>query len=273
MPNTTSSRYVDLSHTIEHGMVTYKAFPGPVIWDFMSREASKKFYAEGTSFQIGKIEMIANTGTYVDSPFHRFENGRDISEMPVEKFADLSAVVVRVNNMTGRAVDRDAFLKTDVRGKAVLVHTGWARHWRTEQYLEGHTFLTEAAAVHLKEQGAVFVGIDSMNIDDTSGYPARAYRSARSGDSGRRAPPTTSGPPPVLSISLSDDSFSAFASNFAGAQRSFSFSTHFGSRYMVKIVIAPLPERSSARSATGQHFRLAASSNSGRCSSRKLFRL
>jgi arylformamidase len=169
MPNTTSSRYVDLSHTIEHGMVTYKGFPGPVICDFMSREASKKFYAEGTSFQIGKIEMIANTGTYVDSPFHRFENGKDISEMPVEKFADLSAVVVRVNNMTGRAVDRDAFLKTDVRGKAVLVHTGWARHWRTEQYLEGHTFLTEAAAVHLKEQGAVFVGIDSMNIDDTSG--------------------------------------------------------------------------------------------------------
>jgi arylformamidase len=169
MPNTTSSRYVDLSHTIEHGMVTYKGFPGPVICDFMSREASKKFYAEGTSFQIGKIEMIANTGTYVDSPFHRFENGKDISEMPVEKFADLSAVVVRVNNMTGRAVDRDAFLKTDVRGKAVLIHTGWARHWRTEQYLEGHTFLTEAAAVHLKEQGAVFVGIDSMNIDDTSG--------------------------------------------------------------------------------------------------------
>jgi arylformamidase len=169
MPNTTSSRYVDLSHTIEHGMVTYKGFPGPVICDFMSREASKKFYAEGTSFQIGKIEMIANTGTYVDSPFHRFENGKDISEMPVEKFADLPAVVVRVNNMTGRAVDRDAFLKTDVRGKAVLVHTGWARHWRTEQYLEGHTFLTEAAAVHLKEQGAVFVGIDSMNIDDTSG--------------------------------------------------------------------------------------------------------
>jgi kynurenine formamidase len=150
-------------------MVTYKGFPGPIICDFMSREASKKFYAEGTSFQIGKIEMIANTGTYVDSPFHRFENGKDISEMPVEKFADLSAVVVRVNNMTGRAVDRDAFLKTDVRGKAVLVHTGWARHWRTEQYLEGHTFLTEAAAVHLKEQGAVFVGIDSMNIDDTSG--------------------------------------------------------------------------------------------------------
>jgi arylformamidase len=169
MSNTTSSRYVDLSQTIEHGMVTYKGFPGPVICDFMSREASKKFYAEGTSFQIGKIEMIANTGTYVDSPFHRFENGKDISEMPVEKFADLSAVVVRVNNMTGRAVDRDAFLKTDVRGKAVLVHTGWARHWRTEQYLEGHTFLTEAAAVHLKEQGAVFVGIDSMNIDDTSG--------------------------------------------------------------------------------------------------------
>ena len=83
MPNTTSSRYVDLSHTIEHGMVTYKGFPGPVICDFMSREASKKFYAEGTSFQIGKIEMIANTGTYVDSPFHRYAHGKDLSELIV----------------------------------------------------------------------------------------------------------------------------------------------------------------------------------------------
>jgi len=131
MPET-RTRYVDLSHTIEHGMITYKGFPTPVICDFMSREASKKFYAEGTSFQIGKIEMIANTGTYVDSPFHRFEDGKDISELPIDKLADLPAVVVRADKMAGPAVDRDAFLQVDVRGKAVLVHTGCARHWRTE---------------------------------------------------------------------------------------------------------------------------------------------
>ena len=163
------SRFVDLSHTVEDGMITYKGLPGPVICDFMSREASKKIYDEGTTFQIGKIEMVANTGTYVDSPFHRFENGNDLSELPLEKLADLPAVVVRAKDTKERAVDRDAFLSLDVRGKAVLVHTGWAQHWRTAQYLEGHKFLTEAAAVYLKEQGATMVGIDSLNIDDISG--------------------------------------------------------------------------------------------------------
>jgi kynurenine formamidase len=163
------ARYVDLSHTIEHGMITYKGFPGPVICDFMSREASKKFYAEGTSFQIGKIEMIANTGTYVDSPFHRFVEGKDISELPIEKLADLPAVVVRASHLEGRAVDVDTFRGIDVSGKAALVHTGWALHWGTSQYLDGHKFLTEDAAVYLKQQGAALVGIDSMNIDDTSG--------------------------------------------------------------------------------------------------------
>lgn len=163
------TRYVDLSHTIEHGMITYKGFPGPVICDFMSREASKKLYAEGTSFQIGKIEMIANTGTYVDSPFHRFADGKDISELPIEKLADIPAVVVRAHSSADCAVDRDAFLGIDVRGKAVLVHTGWAAHWGTEEYLSGHHFLTEAAAVYLQKEGAALVGIDSMNIDDTSG--------------------------------------------------------------------------------------------------------
>lgn len=162
-------QYVDLSHTIEHGMITYRNFPGPVICDFMSREASKEVYDEGTSFQIGKIEMIANTGTYVDSPFHRFENGKDISELPLEKLADLPGLVVRCDPGPDRAVDLKVFRGIDVRGKAVLVNTGWARHWRTDQYFESHPFLTEDAAVYLRDEGAVLVGIDSMNIDDTSG--------------------------------------------------------------------------------------------------------
>ena len=163
------SRFIDLSHTITEGLITYKGFPAPLICDYMSREASKRFYTEGTSFQIGKIEMVANTGTYLDSPFHRFQEGKDISELDLSGLADLEAVVVRAEGMSGRAVDRPTFVPIDVTGKAVLVHTGWAKHWATDQYFEGHSFLTEAAALYLKEQGAVLVGIDSLNIDDISG--------------------------------------------------------------------------------------------------------
>ena len=157
---------VDLSHTVVHGMITYNGLAAPLICDFLSREASKKFYAKGTSFQIGKIELVANTGTYVDSPFHRFEHGNDLSELTLEQLADLDGVVVRVEDTNGRAVDRDRFTHIDVRGKAVLVHTGWARHWGTDQYFERHTFLNEAAALYLRDQGAILVGIDSYNIDD-----------------------------------------------------------------------------------------------------------
>ena len=159
---------LDLSHTVEDGMITYQGLPAPIICDFLSREASKKLYAEGTTFQIGKIEMVSNTGTYLDSPFHRFADGKDLSELDLTSLAELDGVVIRVADAVRRAVDRIAFTGVEVRGKAVLVHTGWARHWRTDQYFSGHPFLTAAAATYLKEQGAVLVGIDSLNIDDTA---------------------------------------------------------------------------------------------------------
>lgn len=165
----TTARFVDLSHTVVNGMVTYKGFPAPIICDFLSREASRNLYAEGTTFQIDKLEMVGNTGTYLDSPFHRFADGKDLSELELTRLVGLEAVVVRVTGQAGRAVDRGAFTATDVRGKAVLVHTGWSRHWGTETYFEGHSFLTEAAAIYLEEQGALLVGIDSLNIDDTGG--------------------------------------------------------------------------------------------------------
>jgi kynurenine formamidase len=158
-------KLIDLSHTVEHGMITYKGLPAPVVCDYLTREASRKLYAEGTEFQIGKLEMVANTGTYVDSPFHRFANGKDLSQLSLDQLADLDAIVVHVQ---GRAIAADIFTGIDVRNKAVLVHTGWSRHWRTDQYFEGHTFLTEAAAVALRDQGALLVGIDSYNIDDTN---------------------------------------------------------------------------------------------------------
>lgn len=149
-------------------MVTYRGLPAPVICDYLSREASREHYAEGTEFHIGRIDMVANTGTYVDSPFHRFADGKDLSELDLASLADLPGVVVGVIGTEERAIGRSAFADVDVGGRAVLVHTGWAAHWRTERYFEGHPFLTEEAAIYLRDQGAALVGIDSLNIDDTS---------------------------------------------------------------------------------------------------------
>ena len=160
-------RLIDLSHTVEHGMITYRGLPAPIICDFLSREASKQKYAEGTTFHMGRIEMISNTGTYVDAPFHRYEHGRDLSELPLESLVDLEGIVFRAKP-DQEAIGSELFGRADVRGKAVLVHTGWARHWRTDRYFEGHPHLTEAAGLWLREQNAAFVGIDSLNIDGTA---------------------------------------------------------------------------------------------------------
>jgi len=132
---------IDLSHVIEAGMTTYPGLPGPVVCDFLSREASRARYADGTEFQIDRIEMVGNTGTYLDSPFHRFADGKDLAELELAAVAELPGLVVRVTELDGRAIPRAAFEPFDVRGKAVLVHTGWARHWGTSRYFEGHPFL------------------------------------------------------------------------------------------------------------------------------------
>jgi arylformamidase len=159
---------IDLSHTVEDGMITYRGLPAPVVCDFMSREQSRSHYAPGTEFQIGQINMCANTGTYVDSPFHRYAGGDDLSELPLDRLAELDGVVINVSGSESRAVDSDHLLPYDVRGKAVLVYTGWDRHWRTDAYFEDHPFLTGRAAHYLANEGATLVGIDSLNIDDTA---------------------------------------------------------------------------------------------------------
>ncbi|MGH7513031.1 MAG: cyclase family protein [Gemmatimonadales bacterium] len=159
--------FLDLSHTIEHGMTTYPGLPGPVICDFLSREASRRRYAPGVEFHIGKIEMVANTGTYIDSPFHRYADGVDLSGLPLESLAGLEAVVIDgAGADRSGAVGREAFHGRDLAGKAVLVRTGWDAHWGTPAYLEGNPFLTGEAAEYLVAQGATLVGIDSVNIDD-----------------------------------------------------------------------------------------------------------
>jgi kynurenine formamidase len=159
---------IDLSHVIEDGMTTFKGLPGPHICDYWDRAASSANYDDGSSFQIGRIDMVANTGTYVDSPFHRYADGKDLSELPLESLADLDGLVVRAPFEQGLAVDVSAFEGMDVRGRAVLVHTGWDRHWRTDAYFTAHPYLTEDAATWLAVNLAAFVGIDSHNIDDTA---------------------------------------------------------------------------------------------------------
>lgn len=159
--------YVDLSHVIEDGLITYKGLPAPVICDYLSREDSRKFYDGGTEFQIGKIEMVTNTGTYVDCPFHRYADGKDCAEVALERFVDLPAQVIRIDHRQRLAADVVDFRGKVRAGQAVLVHTGWSEHWNTPAYYESHPFLTQAAAEYLVEQAVSLVGIDSHNIDDT----------------------------------------------------------------------------------------------------------
>src|SRR4051812_445355 len=164
MADRTQGALVDLSHVITDGMVTYKGLPGPHICDFLSREQSAANYDDGATFQIGRIDMVSNTGTYLDVPFHRFAEGDDLAAVALERLAGLEAICIRSEGMAAGA---GLFGELDVAGKAVLVHTGWDRHWGTDFYLADHPFLAEEAARLLVERGAALVGIDSHNIDDT----------------------------------------------------------------------------------------------------------
>lgn len=159
-------RLIELSHVIRAGMVTYPGLPGPEIGDHLSREASRAAYAPGTEFQIGRISMVANTGTYLDTPAHRYAEGADLPGVPLERLAGLDGLVVRLPEGV-RAVDPLLLAPYEVAGKAVLIHTGWDRHWGTDAYGDSaHPYVTTDGAAWLAERGAALVGIDSVNIDD-----------------------------------------------------------------------------------------------------------
>ncbi len=162
-----NEQLIDLSHVIFDGLITYKGLPAPVICDFLSRETSRGNYENGTEFQIGKIEMVTNTGTYIDCPFHRYAHGKDLSEVELEAFANLDAITIHAENVIEIGIQY--FQNREIRNKAVLIHTGWATHWNTDTYFENHPFVTEQAAEFLRDAGAKLVGIDSHNIDDTRG--------------------------------------------------------------------------------------------------------
>lgn len=167
--NSKTALLIDLSHTIENGLITYKGLPAPIICDYLSREDSKQFYEEGTEFQIGKIVMVTNTGTYIDCPFHRFADGKDLSEVGMECFADLDAIVISVPHSSTKEITEAHLKNHEIRNRAVLIHTGWDENWDTEQYFGNHPYLTKEAAEYLRDCAVKLVGIDSHNIDDTKG--------------------------------------------------------------------------------------------------------
>lgn len=161
------ARLVELSHVITEGMTTYPGLPGPEITPHLTREASRAHYAPGVEFAIDRISMVGNTGTYLDSPYHRFADGADLAGVPLTAVADLPAVVVRLTGSDVRGIGPRAFTTLDLAGVAVLLHTGWDRHWGTEAYGDPAPYLTEAGAKYLADAGVRLVGIDSVNIDDT----------------------------------------------------------------------------------------------------------
>jgi kynurenine formamidase len=170
------TKLVDLSHPILRGQACYPGLPAPMVSDHVSHEDSQGRYAPGVTFQIGRVDMVANTGTAIDAPYHRFPEGLDVAGLPLVACADLPAVVVRLSGLQGRAIDAVALAAADLRGKAVLLDTGFARLWGTEDYVKDSPFITARAAAYLVSQGAALVGIDALNIDDTSD-PERPARS------------------------------------------------------------------------------------------------
>ena len=163
------TRLIDLSHTIENGLITYKGLPAPIICDYLSRDDSRQFYEAGTEFQIGKIEMVTNTGTYLDCPFHRFADGDDLSQVGLDAFTDLEGVVIRVPHAETLTITPAHLQGHEIRNRAVLIHTGWDEHWNTDTYYTNHPHLSAEAAAYLRDCTVKLVGIDSHNIDDTTG--------------------------------------------------------------------------------------------------------
>ena len=161
-------KFIDLSHTIENGMITYQGLPGPVISDFLSRQRSRERYDPGTEFHVALIEMVSNTGTYLDTPFHRFEGGRDLADLQLDQLVDLEAVTIRANDLPAKAIEKSIFKGYDLTGKAVLVYTGFDQNWGTDKYFHNHSFITREAAEYIANQSPVLVGIDTYNIDDTN---------------------------------------------------------------------------------------------------------
>jgi kynurenine formamidase len=158
---------LDLSHTVSAGLITYPGIPAPTIQPHLTREESRSHYAEGTEFAIDVITLAGNTGTYLDTPYHRYPDGADLADLELETLVDLPLELFRLTDAIERGIPEEVFYDRELRGAAVLLHTGWDRHFGTPAYATGAPYLTGEAAAYLIKAGAVLVGIDSINIDDS----------------------------------------------------------------------------------------------------------
>ena len=161
------TRYIDLSHTIEDGMITYKGLPAPIICDWMSFDSSRGRYDEGTEFSMQSITVCSNTGTYIDTPRHRYRDGHDLCGLPLSRVSNVPAICVKTPMREDRKIGLELFDGFKVKDYAILINTGWSKHFGTDKYFEGHPYLTTEAAEYLADRGALLVGIDSYNIDNT----------------------------------------------------------------------------------------------------------
>jgi arylformamidase len=170
-------RLIDLSHVIREGLITYPGLPAPAFTPHLTREDSVGHYAPGTQFAMDIVTMIGNTGTYLDSPWHRYEGGTDLAGLSLETLVDLPTEVFSLSDRAERGIPASTFEGRDLAGKAVLLHTGWDRHFGTLAYATGAPYLSSDGVDHLLERGVVLVGIDSLNIDDTEGTGERPAHS------------------------------------------------------------------------------------------------
>jgi arylformamidase len=166
-------RFIELSHVIREGLITYPGLPAPMITPFLTREDSKARYAPGTEFAMDLITLIGNTGTYLDSPWHRYEGGTDLAGLSLETLVDLPTEVFHLDDAAERGIPASALWDRDVAGKAVLLHTGWDRHFGTPSYVTDAPYLAPDGVDYLVDQGVLLVGIDSLNIDNTEGTGER----------------------------------------------------------------------------------------------------
>jgi kynurenine formamidase len=177
MPIEPRRTYIELSHVIRQGMSTYPGLPAPTFTPHLTREDSRSHYAEGTEFAMDIITMIGNTGTYLDSPWHRYEGGTDLAGLTLDSLVDLPAEVFHLTDAGKRGIQAEDLVGRQLAGKAVLLHTGWDRHFDTAEYAVGAPFLAEDGVHFLIEQGVTLVGIDSLNVDNTEGTGERPAHS------------------------------------------------------------------------------------------------
>lgn len=168
-------RFIEVSHPIDAGMKTYPGLPEPRAETLLDYEPSRQHYGDQAEFFIASLHLCGNTGTYVDSPCHRFRGAADLARLPLDRLAHLPVAVVDATDYSNRGIGPDVFRGLDLRARAVLIRTEWSRHWRTDAYFDPHPFLTAGACDRLLDAGAVFVGIDSLNIDDIQNHARPAH--------------------------------------------------------------------------------------------------